>query len=182
MRNMARQSNFLPESVSNALKSITKRAAGGVLLALALWALYALVFFNPYLDGFAAASTFGEQSVMGQIVGFLRYGIGFVPSMFLILCIARWGLAWLAGWESDATPEFNFIKCFIAVCAGAAGFGLIAPADTFGGLAGCIVAADVSGLIGAWGALVGIAALGIFIVMGARLLHIKWSQDRKSVV
>ena len=180
MRNMARQSNFLPESVSNALKSITKRAAGGVLLALALWALYALVFFNPYLDGFAAASTFGEQSVMGQIVGFLRYGIGFVPSMFLILCIARWGLAWLAGWESDATPEFNFIKCFIAVCAGAAGFGLIAPADTFGGLAGCIVAADVSGLIGAWGALVGIAALGIFIVMGARLLHIKWSHIKSA--
>lgn len=175
MRGMARKSNFFPESVSNALKILIKRVAGGLMLGVALWALVALFLFDPYLDGFAAASTFGNQSAMGQIVGFLRYGIGFIPAMFLILCFARWGLAWLANWDEYAAPEYNLIRCFVALCVGAAGFGLIAPESTFGGMVGCIVASDVGGIIGGWAVLVGIVALGIFAVLGAVLLHIKWA-------
>ena len=177
---MARKSKILPDSISVALKSLIKRITGGVLLGVALWALYALVFFNPYLDGFAVASTFGEQSVMGQIVGFLRYGIGFVPTLFCILCVARWGLAWLANWQESVSPEYNFLRCFVAVCAGAAGLGLLAPNSTFGGMLGAIVATDIGALIGVWGILLGIVALGIFVVLGAMLLHIKWGHIKNA--
>jgi len=172
---MARNSNFFPESVSKALKKITKRIAGAVLLGLGLWALFSLFFYDPYLNGFAAASTFGEQSFMGQIVGFIRYGVGFIPAMFFILCIARWGISWLAGWEEETAPEYNFIRCFVTICIGSIGLGLIMPASAFGGMIGYIVAADISSLIGAWGILVGLVAIAAFAVMGALLLHIKWT-------
>ncbi len=181
MHEMEKQSKFLPDRVSGALKSLIKRIAGGVLLAVGLWALWSLVFFNPYLDGFAAASTFGEQSVMGQVVGFLRYGVGFIPAMFFILCIARWGLAWVAGWEEDVAPEYNFLRCFVALCMGAAGFGLLMPSATFGGLAGCLVATDVASVIGGWGLIIGILCVGGFFVLGALLLHIKWVHVKSAV-
>ncbi len=174
MRDMARKSNFFPESVSNALKKISKRIAGAVLLAVGLWALIALVFFDPYLNGFAAASTFGDQSFMGQIVGFIRYGVGFVPALFFILCVARWGLTWLANWDEEIAPEYNFLRCFVVVCAGAIGFGLIMPSSTFGGMLGYIAAADITNFLGSWSVLLSFAFLAIFFVMGALLLHIKW--------
>ena len=180
MHGMARNSKILPDSISVALKSLVKRISGGVLLALAVWAMYALVFFNPYLDGFAVASTFGAQSIMGQVVGFIRYGVGFVPALFLILCVARWGLAWLANWDENASPEYNFIKCFVAVCVGAAGFGLLMPSETFGGAIGYITAADLGGLIGAWGMLVGALCLGVFFILAAMLLHIKWGHIKSA--
>ncbi len=175
MQGMARSSNFLPESVSNALKSLLKRTCGALILAIGIWALFSLVFLDPYLNGFAAASSFGEQSFMGQVVGVIRYGVGFVPALFFILCVARWGLAWLVNWEEDAAPEYNFLRCFVTVCAGAIGFGLISPSLTFGGLLGYIAAADVASLIGKWGILIGVSALGVFFVMAAFLLHIKWT-------
>lgn len=103
---MDKQSKFLPDRVSGALKSLIKRITGGALLAIGIWALVALFLFDPYLDGFAVASTFGEQSVMGQVVGFLRYSIGFIPAVFMILCIARWGITWLAGWNESLEPEY----------------------------------------------------------------------------
>ena len=59
---MAKASRFFPESVSVALKSLIKRIFGGVLVIVGLWALFALIFYNPYLDGFGVASTFGNQS------------------------------------------------------------------------------------------------------------------------
>lgn len=180
MHGMARNSKILPDSISVALKNLVKRISGGVLLALAVWAMYALVFFNPYLDGFAVASTFGAQSIMGQVVGFIRYGVGFVPALFLILCVARWGLAWLANWDENASPEYNFIKCFVAVCVGAAGFGLLMPSETFGGAIGYITAADLGGLIGAWGMLVGALCLGVFFILAAMLLHIKWGHIKSA--
>lgn len=180
MHGMARNSKILPDSISVALKNLVKRISGGVLLALALWAMYALVFFNPYLDGFAVASTFGAQSIMGQVVGFIRYGVGFVPALFLILCVARWGLAWLANWDENASPEYNFIKCFVAVCVGAAGFGLLMPSETFGGAIGYITAADLGGLIGVWGMLVGALCLGVFFILAAMLLHIKWGHIKSA--
>ena len=180
MHGMARNSKILPDSISVALKNLVKRISGGVLLALAVWAMYALVFFNPYLDGFAVASTFGAQSIMGQVVGFIRYGVGFVPALFLILCVARWGLAWLANWDENASPEYNFIKCFVAVCVGAAGFGLLMPSETFGGAIGYITAADLGGLIGVWGMLVGALCLGVFFILAAMLLHIKWGHIKSA--
>ena len=174
MRGMARKFNFFPESVSNALKNLLKRSAGALLLALGLWALFSLIFFDPYLNGFAAASTFGEQSLMGQVVGFIRYGVGYVPALFFILCVARWGLTWLAGWEEDGAPEYNFLRCFVIVCTGAIGFGLIMPSSTFGGMLGYIAASDITSLLGRWGIIIGIAAIAVFLLMGALILHIKW--------
>lgn len=175
MHGMAKTSNnFFPESISVALKGLIRRIAGGLLLALGLFALVAMMFYNPYLDGFAAASTFGEQSFVGQIVGFIRYGIGFIPAAFVFLCVARWGLAWLANWGDDGAPEYNFLRFFVAMCAGAAGLGLVAPGGTFGGMFGAIVANDIGGIFGAWGVAIGVAALLVFVLLASVLLHIKW--------
>lgn len=167
---------FLPQRVWDALKSLAMRIVGAVLLLVGMWAIFALVFHNPYLDGFAAASTFGDQSIMGNIVGFVRFGIGFVPALFVFLCVLRAGLKLMVGAPSGQTPEYDVLRGFIAVCAGAAGFGMVAPASTFGGIAGAVAAADMTGLIGGWTMLVGVVCLGLFFVMGAVLLNIKWTQ------
>ena len=171
---MEKQSHFLPERVSGALKSMTKRIIGVVLMLIGLWALFALFFYDPYLDGFAAASTFGNQSFMGQVVGFIRYGVGFVPAMFLFLCLSRFGLSLTANWEESNAPEYNILRGFIALCMGAIGFGLIMPSATFGGLAGYLVAADVLSVIGNWGIAFGVLAICAFFYLAATLLHIKW--------
>ncbi len=171
---MEKQSHFLPERVSGALKSMTKRIIGVVLMLIGLWALFALFFYDPYLDGFAAASTFGNQSFMGQVVGFVRYGVGFVPAMFLFLCLSRFGLSLTANWEESNAPEYNILRGFIALCMGAIGFGLIMPSATFGGLAGYLVAADVLSVIGNWGIAFGVLAICAFFYLAATLLHIKW--------
>ena len=178
---MEKQSHFLPERVSGALKSMTKRIVGVVLMLVGLWALFALFFHDPYLDGFAAASTFGNQSFMGQVVGFIRYGVGFVPAMFLFLCLSRFGLSLTANWEESNAPEYNILRGFIALCMGAIGFGLIMPSATFGGLAGYLVAADVLSVIGNWGIIFGVLALCAFFYLAATLLHIKWTHVKSCV-
>ena len=171
---MEKKSSFLPESVSGALKALSKRVCGGVMLVIALWAAVALVFFDPNLDGVTAASTFGNQSIMGNIVGGLRFVIGFIPALFFILCVARWGLVWLMNWDTDAAPEYNFLRCFVAVCVGAAGFGMIVPSSSFGGMIGALAATDVSSLIGNWTVMVGVALVLVFAALASVLLHIKW--------
>lgn len=171
---MAKSSNFLPESVSVALKGLVKRIVGVAFLGIGAWALFALLFLDPYLNGFAAASTFGQQSFMGQVVGFLRYFVGFLPALFIILCVARLGLVWLVNWEEDFAPEYNFLRAFVTVCLGAVGFGLLAPSSTFGGMLGYIAAADVGSVLGGWGLLLGISCVALFFILGALLLHIKW--------
>ena len=128
---MKSESKFLPDSVSGALKSLLMRICGGAILLVGAWALLALLFHNSYLDGFACASTFGRQSFMGNIVGFMRYVIGFIPSLFLILCIMRWGVSMAMNWVSEYAPEYNILRGFIAVCAGVAGFGIIVPSLVF---------------------------------------------------
>ena len=178
---MEKQSHFLPERVSGALKSMTKRIIGVVLMLIGLWALFALFFHDPYLDGFAAASTFGNQSFMGQVVGFVRYGVGFVPAMFLFLCLSRFGLSLTANWEESNAPEYNILRGFIALCMGAIGFGLVMPSATFGGLAGYLVAADVLSVIGNWGIAFGVLALCVFFYLAATLLHIKWVHVKSCV-
>ena len=178
---MEKESNFLPQRISGALRVFVKRAFGGMLLAVGIWAIVALFFYNPYLDGYGVASTFGNQSGMGNIVGFCRHVLGFVPALFLILCVMRWGASWLMRWDDGAAPEYNFIRCVVAVCVGAAGFGLIAPSYAFGGLFGAVVSVDITALIGKWGILVGAFLLGVFLLLAARLLHIKFAHI-KSVV
>ena len=172
---MSKQSKFLPDSVSSALKSMLHKICGAVILCVSLWALFALFFHNPYLDGALAAGNFGSQSVMGNIVGVLRYAVGFVPALFLLLCLGRWGVGLMTGSDEDATPEYNILRGFVALCLGSAGFGMIAPRATFGGMLGAIASSDVSGLIGFFGVLVGIVCLVGFFVLAGVLLHISFS-------
>lgn len=173
------KSNFLPERVSGALKSLTQRIFGVCVLFVALWAVFAMLFYNSYLDGFGVSSTFGDQSVMGYFVGMVRYAFGVIPGLFLFLCIARWGIMQMLGLEYENPPEYNLLRGFIALCMGAVGFGLIAPRSTYGGMFGAVASADVVYLIGAVGAvLVGVLCLVVFCVMAGMLLHIKWEYVR----
>ena len=174
MHVMKSESKFLPDSVSGALKSLLLRACGVAILLAGLIALLALIFHNSYLDGFASASTFGTQSFVGNVIGFVKYMIGFMPSLFLALCMVRWGVSMTMNWTPEYAPEYNILRGFIAVCAGAAGFGLVAPSTVYGGLAGVIVSSDVGSIIGGWGVILGILCLGVFFVMSAMLLHIRW--------
>ena len=178
---MDNQSKFLPDSVAGALKSLVWRAFGAALILIGVWMIGALVFHNPYLDGFGAASTVGNQTFMGNIVGFVRYMIGFVPAMFVFLCVARRGFVLALGRDDSSAPEYNFLRGFVAVCAGAAGFGMILPGGTFGGLVGCIAADDVASLIGAWAVGVGVLLLGIFFVIGGMLLHVRIAHVRAAL-
>ena len=171
---MKSKSKFLPDSVSGALKSLFVRVCGIATLLVGALLLLALFFHNSYLDGFASASTFGNQSFLGNVVSFLRYVIGWIPSVFLVLCIMRWGISMAMNWESEYAPEYNILRGFIAVCSAAAGMGMIAPNATYGGLFGAIIATDIGGLIGNWCVLIGMLCLGLFICMGGALLHIRW--------
>ena len=175
MHHMKSQSKFLPDSVSGALRSLLRRVCGVAVLVCGALLLVALIFHNSYLDGFSCASSFGDQSFLGNVVGFVRYIIGWVPAAFLILCIMRWGVSMAMNWDAEYAPEYNILRGFIAICAASAAFGLIAPSATYGGLFGSIVASDVSGLIGNWCVLVGMLCLGVAIFMAGMLLHIKWS-------
>ncbi|MCQ2581443.1 MAG: DNA translocase FtsK [Alphaproteobacteria bacterium] len=171
---MESRKRFLPESFSVALKHGLTRIAGVVLVLVGLWAVLALFFHNPYLDGWATASTFGNQSIMGNIVGFLRYGVGFVPTLFIFLCVIRWGIACLVGDIDTFAPEYNFLRTFIALCIGSAGIGMVVPKSSFGGMLGFIAASDVYSLIGNWCVLVGALLLVGFCLLAGALLNIKW--------
>ncbi|MBQ8255418.1 MAG: DUF87 domain-containing protein [Alphaproteobacteria bacterium] len=175
---MAGESKFLPQRVSDALKSLLVRMFGAVVSILGIWATFALLFYDPYLDGFGVASSFGDQSLMGHVVGMVRYAVGVIPGLFVFLCVARWGAATLIGLDSGDAPEYNFLRGFIAVCLGAAGFGLLVPSASFGGLFGAIVASDVSSLIGSWAVVLGIFCVLGFLVMGGMLLHVRWAHVR----
>ena len=176
---MAKQSKFLPDSISGALKGLIARFVGGAVCLFGIWCACSLVFYNPYLDGFAVASTFGNQSFMGYIVGMMRYGVGVVPSLFVALYIARWGAMRMVGVvDENAAPEYDILRAFIALCMGAVGFGMIVPASTYGGIFGAIAAMDMGAFVGRWVVLVGLAGLGIFFVMAGMLLHIKWTHVR----
>ncbi len=178
---MAEKSKFLPDSVSGALRSLMSRLIGGLVCGFGVWATLALLFYNPYLDGVAVASTFGTQSIMGYFVGAIRYGVGAVPGLFLFLCFARWGLVKLLGLEISETPEYNFLRVFISVCLGAIGFGLISPSATYGGLFGAIAANDLSLIMGNIAVVPGILSLVGFFWMGGLLLHIKWAHLRMAM-
>ncbi|MDR2412617.1 MAG: DUF87 domain-containing protein [Rickettsiales bacterium] len=170
---MANNSKFLPERVSGALRSLIFRSLGAVLLLLGAWLSVALIFHDPYLDGFAASSGFGAQNVMDYIIGFIRFGVGFIPALFLFLYIARTGLSFVMNWESPSSPEYNAVMVFIAICAGAAGLGAMAPRLTFGGMAGHVAAFDMVSLFGRWTFVFGILFFVLFLVMAGKMLNIK---------
>ncbi len=178
---MGAQSKFLPDSMSGALKAMVGKLVGVALFLVAAWAVLALLFHNPYLDGLSAAGNFGNQSIMGNTVGLLRYTVGFVPALFLLMCLARYGATLVLGFGADSTPEYNLLRGFVGVCLGAAGFGLIAPRTTFGGMIGSIVAADVSGLVGGFGILIGVLCLAGFFVIAGILLHISFADVMRIV-
>ena len=179
---MKSQSRFLPESVSGAIRAFFKRVFGVAVLCLGGIMLIGLLVHNSYLNGFACASTFGNQSLVGNVVGFVRYVIGFVPTLFLVLCIMRCGISWAMNWTDEYAPEYNILRGFIVVCVGALAFGMIAPGAAFGGLVGALVASDVGALIGGWTVPVGLLMLGLFVYMGAVLLHIKLSHVQSILV
>ena len=175
---MAGQSKFLPQRVSDALKSLAARTFGAVVCVLGIWATFALLFYNPYLDGFGVASSFGNQSIMGYVVGMVRYAVGVIPGLFVFLCIARWGGATLIGLDGADAPEYNFLRGFIAMCLGAIGFGMLMPSASCGGIFGAVAASDISALIGVWTVIPGIFCVLGFLVMGGMLLHVKWTHVR----
>ena len=178
---MNKKSKFLPESVSGALRGVMMRAIGVAVLMLGLWAAVALLFYNPYLNGFGVASTFGQQSLMGNLVGLVRYGIGAIPALFLFLCVARFGLVKLCGWDADEAPEYDFLRGFVAICVGASGLGLVAPSATFGGFFGAVVTMDFGGALGIWGRVLGVGLTVVFCIMAGQLLHIKLSHIKALV-
>lgn len=172
---MSDKSKLLPESVSGALKGFAIKLCGVAVALFATWSVLALLFHNPYLDGVSAAGNFGNQSLMGNFVGILRYMIGFIPALFILLCVGRYGVNLMLGGDGDGTPEYNILRGFVAVCLGSAGFGLIAPRTTFGGMVGSVAAADVSSLLGGFGIAVGILCLAGFFIIAGILLHISFS-------
>ena len=180
-KSMSASTRFLPESISLALKSFFMRAAGAVLFLAGIGLIVALARFNPWLSGFATASSFGIQSFAGNIIAFAVHGIGWIPALFVFLYVMRSGAAMLFGW-ADPSPEYNVLRAFLAVVFGAAGMGCVMPAASLGGLVGAIVRHDLSGLVGAWGAFgFGVAFLCAFLLLAGILLHIGWSDVRAVV-
>ena len=173
-----KSNNFLPDSISGMLKSLLARIVGALVFVLGAWAVWATLFYNPYLSGFGVAGTFGDQSIMGHVVGFVRYAIGAIPALFVFLCVARLGFMRMIALMGEGAPEYNFLRGFIAVCVGAAGFGLITPSSAFGGIFGAIVANDLGRVMGNLSIIVGILCVVAFLWIGGSLLHIKWAHVR----
>ncbi|HNY25085.1 MAG TPA: DNA translocase FtsK [Alphaproteobacteria bacterium] len=178
---MANKSKFLPERFSSALKSLFWRIVGLGLLFLGAWFSLALLFHNPYLNGFAVGSSFGDQSIIDYVVGFIRYGVGFIPTLFLFLCIGRTGISLVMNWDAERAPEYNMLRGFIAICMGAAGLGTVFPSTSFGGMFGSIVSNDLSAAFGGWTFVFGIVFFAIFMAIAGKMLNIKW-QDLRNFI
>ena len=175
---MEKKSHFLPASISAMLRKLMLRCVGIVLCCLSLWLVFALIFSDPYLSGFAAQGTFGKHGLIGNLVGFIRYEIGFIPAMFVFACLGRFGVSLLIWWDEERAPEYNFLRGFVTLCFGTAGLGLMFPSGTFGGLAGAIVSADLQSILGFVSIPIGIVLFSCFLVMSAILLHVKWYHVR----
>ncbi|MCL2748817.1 MAG: FtsK/SpoIIIE domain-containing protein [Alphaproteobacteria bacterium] len=170
---MAKNRNFLPESVSGAVRGVAFRGAGLAIFILGAWLALALIFHNPYLDGFAAASNFGRQSLIGNIVGFIAYCLGLIPALFVFLYTARCGVVMMMKWVNES-PEYNILRAFIATAVGSFGFGAIARGNSWGGLIGSIAAYDIGTFAHAWTFVFGIIFIAAFLLMAGILLHIRW--------
>lgn len=172
---MSEKSRFLPEKLSGALKDLAWRLLGGLMFLFGAVAVLAALFHNPYLDGWAVSSTFGNHGIMGNFIAFMRYVFGFIPMMFLFLCLMRGGVYFIGGRSDEATPEYNILRGFIALGLGCMGFGMLVPNSSFGGMLGAIVSADVGALVGNWQIVFGVLSLVGFLWMAGVLLNIKLS-------
>ena len=179
---MDKKSKFLPESISSLLRNLTLRALGALVCLIALLLILALFFGGSYLSGFATQSTFGGQGVIGGTVAFSRYVVGFIPSLFLFLCLARFGLSLLIAWEQERAPEYNLLRGFVTLCVGCAGFGLMFPSASFGGLFGAIVSADLGSVLSVASIPVGILLVGLFLLMAGMLLHVQWHHVKTAAI
>ena len=171
---MNKKSQFLPTSISDMLHKLFVRGVGILFCLISLWLVFALFFYDPYLSGFAAHGTFGNQGIIGNVVVFVRYVIGFIPALFLFMCLGRFGLSLFVGWDEERAPEYNLLRGFVTLCIGCAALGLMWPNKSYGGLAGAIVGGDVAPMLGVASLPIGIVLFGLFLVMSAILLHIKW--------
>ena len=162
---MAKKQNFLPDSIRGAACGVAFRGLGVALIFLGAWLCFALIFHNPYLDGFAAASSFGRQSLIGNIVGFILYGIGFIPALFIFLFMARSGIAMMLKWD-EGSPEYNILRAFITTIIGSFGFGAVMPSKAWGGLVGAIVAHDIGLFANGWVFVFGIILIAVFFIDG----------------
>ena len=178
---MARKSKILPTSVSNALSGLCRRLIGAVVCLFGIITIFSLLFYHPYYDGFAVASTFGSQSVMGQIVGFVRYFVGVIPALFLFVCVMRYWFVRMIALDTDVTPEYNFLRGFIALSMGAIGLGTIFSGNVYGGMFGAIASYDLHRIMGAGAIIVGIFAFLSFLWLGGVVLHIRWSHVRSAM-
>jgi len=157
------------------LRNLSLRAVGVLFCLLSVWFIFSLMFSNSYLSGFAVQGSFGSQGITGNIVSFVRYMIGFIPTLFLFLCLGRFGVSLFVGWDEERAPEYNLLRGFVTLCFGSAGLGLMSVSGTFGGLAGAIVAADLGGALGGvMSVIVGMILFAGFLVMAGVLLHVKW--------
>lgn len=179
---MNKKSQFLPTSISDMLRKLFVRGVGILFCLISLWLVFALFFYDPYLSGFAAHGTFGNQGVIGNIVIFVRYVIGFIPALFLFMCLGRFGLSLFVGWDEERAPEYNLLRGFVTLCIGCAALGLMWPNKSYGGLAGAIVGGDIAPMLGVASLPIGIILFGLFLVMSAILLHIKWSHVKTAFI
>ena len=179
---MDKKSKFLPESISALLRNLSMRALGALVCLIALLLILALFFGGSYLSGFATQSTFGGQGIIGGTVAFFRYVVGFIPTLFLLLCLARFGLSLLIAWEEERAPEYNLLRGFITLCVGCAGLGLMFPSGSFGGLFGAIVSADIGSLLSVASVPVGILLVGLFLFMAGMLLHVQWHHVKTAAI
>ena len=179
---MDKKSNFLPESISAVLRNLALRGLGLVLALISVWLILVLFFGGSYLSGFATQSSFGGQGLIGGTVAFFRYVVGFIPTLFLFLCLTRFGLSLLISWEEERAPEYNLLRGFVTLCVGCAGFGLMFPGKTFGGFFGAIFSADVGSLLGAVAIPIGILMTILFLVMAGGLLHVKWYHVKAAAI
>ncbi len=180
--NMNKNSKFLPASISEMLHKLYVRGVGVLFCLISLWLVFALFFYNPYLSGFAAQSTVGSQGLIGNIVIFVRYVVGFIPALFLFMCLGRFGLSLFVGWDEERAPEYNFLRGFVTLCIGCAALGLMFPSKSFGGVMGAIVGADIAPMLGFSSFLIGVVLLALFLVMAGILLHIKWDYVKTAFV
>lgn len=171
---MDKKSKFLPESFSAVLRNLALRGVGFVVCLLSVWLILDLFFGNSYLSGFASQGSFGGQGLIGGTVAFTRYVVGFIPALFLFVCLCRFGLSLLIAWEEERAPEYNFLRGFVALCVGCAGFGLMFPSKSFGGFLGAIVSADIGSVLHGATVPVGILLVLLFLWLAGSLLHVKW--------
>jgi S-DNA-T family DNA segregation ATPase FtsK/SpoIIIE len=170
---MAKKQNFLPDSLSSAARGAVFRGIGLALALAGAWLCFSLLFHDPYLDGFAAASSFGRQSLIGNIAGFAVYGVGFVPALFVFLFLARCGVAMMLRWTEGA-PEYDILRAFLTVAFGAFGFGAVMSSKPWGGLVGVIAAHDIGLFAHSWTFVFGIVFIAAFLLMAGILLHVRW--------